>query len=303
MSEAKIFLDMTEADYRADPCERPSLTQSLAKIILARSPLHAWYAHPRLNPDYRHDSDRKFDVGNIAHALLIGRGKTIEVIEGFDDWRTKAAKEKREEAEAQGRLGVLGKHYSLASRMVAAAREQLDNRGLYHLFSEGHGEAVITWQRNGLHLRQMLDWLTPDYLTYADFKTSGESAAPHALARKMVGDGWHVQAAMAENGLDALDPENAGRRNFLFVVQEDEAPFALNVVKIGEAALTIGRKQLDYAFSVWNECLAHNIFPGYPQEIVTPELPGWAENEWLAREIAVENDRRRPQMIPSLAGG
>jgi hypothetical protein len=39
----------------------------------------------------------------------------------------------------------------------------------------------------------------------------------------MVNDGWHIQAAMGERGLDAIDPRNAGRRRFLFVVQE--APF------------------------------------------------------------------------------
>src|SRR4051812_46738879 len=92
-----IYLDVAANDYHADPCPAPSLTQSVAKILLAKSPLHAWHAHPRLNPDYQHNDDTKFDVGNIAHKMLLGRGKQIEVLE-FDDWRTKAAKEAREKA-------------------------------------------------------------------------------------------------------------------------------------------------------------------------------------------------------------
>jgi hypothetical protein len=83
----------------------------VAKILLDRSPLHAWHAHPRLNPDYRHDDDTKFDVGNIAHKLMLGRGKDIVVLE-FDDWRTKAAKDAREAAAAAGKLAVLGKHFA-----------------------------------------------------------------------------------------------------------------------------------------------------------------------------------------------
>jgi hypothetical protein len=295
-----IHFDVPDDVYRADTSERPSLTQSLVKIILAKSPLHAWYAHPRLNPDFRKDEDRKFDVGNIAHTLLIGRGKTIEVIEGFDDWRTKAAKEKREEAEANGKLGVLGKHYALADRMVKAAREQLEHRQLDYLFRTGHGEAVIIWQEHGFYCRQMLDWLTPDLCTYADFKTTGESAAPHGLARKMVADGWPIQSAMAERGLDAINPHNAGRRDFLFVVQEDEPPYALTVAEIGEAARTMGRKQIEYAFSIWETCMEENQFPCYPLATQRPEYPGWAETEWLNREL---EDEQRGPMLTSIAGG
>jgi hypothetical protein len=47
----------------------------------------------------------------------------------------------------------------------------------------------------------MIDWLSDDRLIFADYKTTDESAAPAALARKMVNDGWHIQAAMGERGL------------------------------------------------------------------------------------------------------
>lgn len=299
-----LYLDMAAADYFADPCPEPSLTQSVAKILLEKSPLHAWHAHPRLNPDYLHDDDRKFDVGNIAHAILIGRGKTIEVLDGFDDWRKGAAKEAREAAAAAGKLAVLGKHYAKADRMVKAAREQLDNRGLGHLFTAGAGEVVTAWREGDLWLRQMIDWLTPDHLTFADFKTTGESAAPHALARKMVADGWCIQAAMAERGLDVLDPDSAGRRRFLFVVQEDEKPYALNVVEISEGPLTMGRKQLEMAVAIWRHCFkTDRRWPGYPAEILTPEFPGWAEQQWLDREIHEAARSRQPATENILAAG
>ena len=99
-----IYTDFPVDQYRADPCPQPSLTQSIAKVILDHSPLHAWHAHPRLNPRFVQDEEKKFDIGNTAHALLIGRGKSIAVIDA-DDWRTKAAKEAREAAAfAKGKI-------------------------------------------------------------------------------------------------------------------------------------------------------------------------------------------------------
>lgn len=283
-----IYRDFPVADYYADPAPTPSLTQSLAKIIIERSPLHAWHAHPRLNPAFERDDPTKYDVGNIAHALMIGRGKDIVALEQFDDWRTNAAKELREKARAEGKLAVRGKHFQLASRMVEAAHAQIFSRGEVEAFRIGAGEVVTLWKEGDVWLRQMIDWLTPDHLTFYDYKTTGESAAPHVLGRKMAADGWHIQAAMAERGLLALDPNRAGRRRYLFIVQETDPPYALNVVEIGEAALTMGRKMLNYAVDAWAWCMKEGKFPAYPDMIVRPEYPGWAETEWLNREVAHE---------------
>lgn len=302
-----LYFDVPTDAYFADPCPSPSLTQSVAKLLIDRSPRHAWQAHPKLNPDWKADDDRKFDVGNIAHALMIGRGKSIVVLDGFDDWRTKAAKEKRDEAAAEGKLAVLGKHFALADRMTRSAREQLDQRGLAHLFEKGNGEVVLAWCEDDIWLRQMVDWLTPALDTFIDFKTTDMSAAPHGLPRMMVNAGWPIQAAMAERGLDALDAQNAGRRQFLFVVQETEPPYLLNVVRISEYALTMGRKQLQYAVDIWRRCFAENRWPGYPSEIIVPDYPNWHENAWLEREVAEsyrdEPARRREPMLTDLAGG
>lgn len=276
-----FYFDMAEPDYRADPCPTPSLTQSLAKILLERSPLHAWTAHPKLNPDFRPDDDTKFDIGNLCHVLLIGRGKTFVVLD-FDDWRTKEAREQREVAAEHGRLAVLGKHYRLAERMVDAAREQLKLRRLSHLFNDGTGETVMAWKEGELWFRQMIDWLTHDRCTFADYKTTDFCVAPHGLGRIMVNAGWDIQAAMAERGLNELDGYKP--RRFLFIVQETEVPYCLSVVELSESVLTMGRKKLQAAVNLWRLCMERDLWPGYAAEIVVPEYPGWAEAQWLTRE-------------------
>lgn len=302
-----LYTDLATDEYFKDPTPDPSLTQSIAKILLERSPLHAWHAHPRLNPDYRHDDDTKFDTGNVAHKFMIGRGKDIEVIP-HDDWRTNAAKEKRAAAAEQGKLAVLRRQAQKAERMVGAAVEQLALRGLDDLFHKGDGEVVLAWTedepRGPLWMRQMVDWLSPDRRTFVDYKTTDMSVAPHNLGRMMVSAGWDVQGAMGERGLDAV--LGADRRKFLFVVQETDPPYCLNVVQLSEAALTMGRKKIEAAVKLWAACRAVDRWPGYPLDIVIPEYPGWAESAWLEREVVAEERRksgRQEPMLESLMGG
>jgi len=70
ITEPGIY-DIPETDYHADPIAEPSLSSSIAKILLARSPRHAWANHPRLNPNQEPETRREFDFGSAAHAMLL----------------------------------------------------------------------------------------------------------------------------------------------------------------------------------------------------------------------------------------
>jgi hypothetical protein len=289
ITEPGFYPDMPIEEYHSDPCPKPSLNQSLAKVLLDKSPLHAWYQHPRLNPNYERNTDKQFDLGTAAHAMLIGRGKEIVPIP-FDNWLTKAAKEAREEAALAGKQAVLQSQYERAAEMVATALLQLDARGLSGLFNSklGAGELVMAWEESGVWLRQMVDWLTADELTFVDYKSTNLNSAPQNLGRIMHSAGWPIQAAMARRGLDVLSPDTTGRRHYLFILQETVPPHALQVCEMSEAVQTMGRKMLAVAVEIWERCMAENNWPAYPLQIQRPELPAWAENEWLAREIERE---------------
>lgn len=291
IDEPGVYRDFPVDDYFRDPCPGPSLTQSIAKVLLDRSPLHAWYAHARLNPDWEADDDTKFDVGNIAHTLLIGRGKNILVLD-HDDWRTKEARAARDLARQNGQLAVLGKHYAKADKMVRAAKEQLALRGLSNLFNDGGaGEVVIAWREKFGWCRQMVDWLADDCSVYTDYKTTDMSASPYVLGRRIADLGWDIQGAMCERGLQATG-HIKGPHRCLFIVQETQPPHCLTVCELSESILTMGRKKLDVAMQFWARALREDRWPGYPPEIVVPEYPGWAEAEWLSRE---ETEFRQPQ--------
>lgn len=286
-----IYRDLTANEYFADPAPAPSISQSIAKLLIAKSPLHAWSAHPRLNPDYEQNDDKKFDLGNAAHSLMLARGKEIAIIE-HDSYRTKAARAEREAAIARNVTPILGFQYAKANRLVEAAREQLTLRRLNVFDPEvGSSEAVLIWQERRIWARQMLDWLSDDRITYCDYKTTDESAAPATLGRKMWNDGWHIQAAMCERGLNAID-NNLIVRRFLFVCQETQPPYQLTVAEIDEDALKIGRQQLDYAFELFERCQQEDVWPGYKTDIVHPAIPSWAESEWLNQQIGTAAQER-----------
>jgi len=297
-----IYTDVPTADYFADPTPSPSLTQSIAKVLIERSPAHAWIEHPRLNPKWEPADPTKYDIGNIAHALLLGRGKALQVIEGFDDWRKKDAQEAREIAQAEGKLGVLAKHYEIGREMAAAAGKQLAERGFEWDWADGDAEAVIVAEQSGLWYRAMVDWLAKDRRRVWDLKTTAASASPYSLDWRLVEQGWDVQAAMHERILDAIDPDNAGRREHLFVVQENFEPYALTVVRLPESVLTMGRKKLHYAIVLWSTCMAANEWPAYPLETVLPSYPGAAETRWLSREVEESERKPRPPINILSAG-
>jgi hypothetical protein len=285
ITEPGIYRGISEADYRADPCPVPSFTQSLCKVIIERSPKHAWIASPRLNPQFEYDDDTKFDIGNVAHRLILGRGKEIEVLD-FADWRTKAAQQAREEAADAGRIGVLRHQFDQAFEMVEAARKQLARHEDRDAFTDGAGEVMIVWQEDGIWFRSLIDWLHDDLRTVDDFKTSGMSMAPHVIGMRAEAAGWHIQAAFIERGLDLLDPAGAGRRRFRFIAQETDKPHALTSMHMNEYWMSMGRKKVDAAVALWRPALANNYWRGYGTAAVIPEYPGFKEKAWLERELA-----------------
>jgi hypothetical protein len=312
ISEPGIYRDFDGEAYFADPCPTPSVSQSICKTLIEQSPLHAKMEHPRLAPPVAEEDEtaEKYDkakaIGNAAHAMMLKRGKKITVIDA-PNFQTKAAKEARAAAVMDGAEPVLKKHNSIASMMVIQAHAQLQQiEGCERAFHDGDAEVVVANCENGLWLRSMIDWITPDLREVWDLKTSGMSASPYGTGRMMASAGWHIQAAMHERILNAIDPDGAGRRKFRYVVQENESPFALTVNEIGEDALTIGRKQVDYAIMIWRDCVETNTWPAYPLRIIRPELPGYFSDSWIAREIREEDEREyspRPKMLTSLAGG
>ena len=186
------------------------LSASLTKTLLSRSPFHAWQDSP-LNPTRTQQEASRLDVGTIAHALLLEGVDNVEVIDAAD-WRTKAAKEQRDEARQAGKVPVLRHQYGQIIDMAEVASNSLaecpDMNGLK--WSDGKPEQSIFWQSEGVDLRARLDWLANDYSIILDYKTT-ELSSPAAWMRAIPSNGYDVQAA---HYLDAVKAETGKQADF-----------------------------------------------------------------------------------------
>lgn len=274
--------EMDAPTYHKDPCERPSLSSSIAGVLCNSSPMHAFARHPRLTEAPVEDESDAMSIGTVAHALML-QGEHVAEVLPFKDWRTDASKDARKAAWADGKIPILAKHWPDIQAMVNAANEQLGAFKDEVFETPGLPERVIIWQEsNGVWCRSRLDWLPTSHRTITDYKTTGATANPEVISRTLFSNCWDIQAAFYARGLKTIDP--FADPVFRFCVQETHKPYALSVVALGPDSLMLGEKKVAFAIEKFGECLESGVWPGYPTETCYATLPTWEEQKWLDRE-------------------
>lgn len=271
--------------YHADPAELPSLSASIACTLVQKSPAHARVEHPRLNPYLVREEKKAFDLGTTVHALLLEQRAPEDVIHIVekDDWRTNEAKDQAKYAREMGLIPLLDKDNEDVLTMVAAARRQIrEFDAAPPLLADGHAEATLVWQEDGVTCRSRLDWLRDDCMAIDDVKTTSRigGANQREFERGLYQHGYDVKAAFYLRGVKALSGVDA---EFRWIVIETAAPYALSVVRPGPDVLALGADKVEYALRVWKQCVQLDEWPAYGNRIATAEMPAWAEMQWLER--------------------
>ncbi len=279
------FHYITAAQYHADPCASPSLSSSIAKILIEKSPLHAYCEHPQLGGTFTDDSTDEMDFGSLAHKLLLGSGADIATFEG-ETWRGKDASAFWDEAKAAGYIPCLLKNRLRAQEMTKGVRLQMATMGLDYVFSEqgdGISEVVVIWQEGETWCRAMIDRMIErnGMIELWDFKSMSQSAHPKACASRIASMGYDLQRAHYIQGVQMLRPEMAGRILWRFAFAETARPFAVTPIQLHGEWATIGVSKWCRALALWQECLKSGKWPTYTDKLLTAEAPPWA----LAQEI------------------
>jgi len=286
VSAPGIHFDMPEADYHADPCPAPSLSSSVARVLIEQSPAHARAMHPRLCPDAKSPESDRLALGAVVHALVLGRGAKFHVV-GATDYKTKAAREERDGAIAMGWTPIKAADMAEAERIAKSVDHHIaSDLDVFDTFTAGASEAVLIWREADAWCRAMVDKLfigDRDAVIY-DIKTTDQSAHPMGLARKVLSMGYDLRAAFYMRGLARLRPDLAGRIRFRWVFVETSAPYAVTVAELDGAGLTIGDKKAATAIALWQRCVRDDAWPTWPIGVHRLESPPWAEQQWLARE-------------------
>ena len=275
------LLTIPAEEYHADKiADVPCLSASIATILCNDSPLHAWTAHPKLNPNFVPEDTKATDIGRIVHALLL-EGFSVAAILDYPDWRTKEARTARDAARQAGKIPLLSKDWTHVEAMVYAAHRQLGAHAeAKNAFTDGKPEVTMVWDEDGVACKARIDWLHDDYRFIDDYKTAA-SANPEQFTRNLFSYGYDIQAAFYLRGLKAITGKDA---TFRFIAQEKEPPYALSVISLGPDVLMLAEKKILYAIDLWRKCLASGEWPAYPTRVCWAELPTYEETRWLKRE-------------------
>jgi hypothetical protein len=281
---------MPAALYHADPAPLPSLSSSIAKIIIWQTPRHAAAEHPRL-PGVKKERKETaaMSLGSVAHELLLGKGGGFDVFD-FEDWRKKEAQAARDASALSGHVPILKKDFERAEAVrIAVLDIMAETPNCGNFFREGHGDAetVLIWQEdNGVWCRAMFDWWSSDRAHIIDLKTTGNGVSTGDAGRTMANMGYEVSEAFYLRGLTRLMPELAGRAKFTFVFAETDPPYEAAVIENDATGREMGRRKIEYAISRFGDCQRDGEWPGYPRKIQTAAYPVYAEKAWLERELS-----------------
>ena len=269
--------DMSFDDYLADPAPTPSVTSGILRELLGSAPRTVWQRTPRLNPDAVVAERKMFDLGSAAHALFVGKGADLAIVDA-DSWRTNAAKAMRDDAYAAGRTPILAKDYDAVESMAEAAHAQFSqNPSVRKLLPHSQREVTIVWQELGVLHRcrpdMFLSTVAGGAPTIVHYKTTA-TLAPATLPRYAASMGWDVTAAHYAAGVQALTGVTPQQ---FFAVQENKPPYLGMVVELDEIFLACGALVRELAIGRWAKCLRDDAWPGYPTKTVKLECPPWHE--------------------------
>jgi hypothetical protein len=251
-----IYSGISNADYHRDP----ALGSTSLKTLATRTPAH--YQHDKTHPKF---SDA-FTLGTAAHSLILEDDDSSIFVVPADNWLTKAAKDAKALALADGVQPLLRKEWEQVQAMRDAVMAHPVARDL---FIDHKAEESVFWDENGLTLKCRPDAWKPGLLV--DLKTT-LNADPNEFGKTAHNFGYHQSAAHYIDGVKAATGEELP---FRFVLVEKTAPYLVSVVELDIEAVNIGRQLNDRAKRIYRECVETNTWPGYPNADLI-SLPMWA---------------------------
>jgi hypothetical protein len=260
-----IYRGMSFADYLA----LPGVNQSRLKVLQYKSPAH-----------YRAENAQ-----NDTPALAIGRAIHSRLLEPatfdglftlspFENFRTKAAQEWRDQKQAEG-VTILAED-DLAM-IEAVAENTAQDRLAAKLLDRADREVSILWTdpATGIKCKARLDLMSEELGIVADLKTC-QSAEPLKFQRDAFAYGYHFQAAFYSRAFEAATGK--APKVFVYLAIEKSAPFPVVPYPVSPLMLAAGDLDVSLALAQLCECMATDKWPAYASQ--TLDLPGYAQSQY-----------------------
>jgi hypothetical protein len=270
--------DLPADAYHADPVAGGSLSSSGARKLLP----------PSCPAIYRYEADHPgparpvWEVGSAAHKLVLGVGPELVLVDRAR-WDTNEVKAEVAAIRERGAIPLKRPEHDMVHAMADQLRRHPWARALFQP-GTGRAEQTIVWRDGptGVMCRALLDWL-PDPVAgqrfiFRDYKTS----APKSIEqpdRTIDAYGYYVQAAFHLAGLRALGLAGDDAQA-LIVLQRKEPPYLVRVVQPDPMAMRIGAAKVREALTLFAECRAAGVWPGWSDDVEMVSLPPWTEREY-----------------------
>lgn len=222
--------------------------------------------------------------GTLVHCLLLEPDAFNKQFSVWDDAVKKTTKEGKaayaEFADAlMGRQEVSRTMYEQAVEMVLKLR----STPFVGKLLVGEHEMPIKWtdEMTGELCKIRLDCLTEinGELLIVDYKTAAD-ASYEGFKNHAPRYGYHFQAGMYCEGVEVVTGK---KPRFVFVVQEKDPPYAVNVFDADEMEfIQKGKDKMRELLGIYHECKITNNWYGYmgvDPVIAELSLPAWAAKE------------------------
>jgi len=263
--------DLPEAEYHRDPLRHlgGSLSSTVARKLLPPS-CPALAKHAADNPEHKD----AYDLGSVTHKMTLGSGPRIVEVPA-DTWQTKAAREAREQARAEGAVALLSKDVARA----VAMRDAVHADPLAHalLTRPGKPEQTLIWREGDIWGRAMLDyWPDPDQPggpIGVDLKKTAKAVDDESLAKTVWQYAYHCQQDWYQRGYEAV---HGLRCDFVFIFVMDAPPHLVRMIRLDDDFLDDARIRNNNAVKAWRDCTTADSWPGYVNNLEPIAPPRWA---------------------------
>lgn len=300
ISEPGLY-EVSASIYHSDPVEVPSLSCSIARMLVRQTPAHAYQAHARFG-SIGIIPTAVMDDGSAVHAMMSGHAHLIEPIqtvygpktkkkaligEPVRDYKTDAASEERDEIRAMGKIPVLAHRLPELTKCYQAALKQLREADDGDVFlSPGRSEIMAVAREGDVWFRVLVDRLPDDIrLPPGDLKCTGLSAAPGGWERRLQTE-YAFQDAFYRRVLKHA--EGVMRPPMRFGVIELEAPHGTVIMAPAPDLEEIATAEVERAVQRWRKCMQTGSWPLYPRHTAWIGATAWQAREAEAAEMREE---------------
>ena len=235
MRNKGIYKDIPIEEYHSDD----GLSSSGVNLILDCP--RRYYHRYMTRTGFDTADTQAMAIGRAVHMLALepeNFEKTFVVQTESFDRRTKAGKEAYEvfKKEARGRSILRLEDF----QQISSIADAISSHPIWKRFKGGSVEHSVYWDyQDSIRQRARPDYFTDDMII--DLKTTGYLKG---FDRSVFRYGYHRQAAMQLDGLEAIDGK---RRQFVLFTVEKDAPYLTSVFALDESSLQEGRRDYQKA--------------------------------------------------------